>query len=51
MPKIQYKNKRTYSVCEILKREAGLVQVRYIPSGTRSWYKKEDFEKRFKQIK
>lgn len=51
MPKIQYKNKKTYTVCEILKREAGLVRVQYVPSGHRAWYKKEEFDKMFKQIK
>jgi hypothetical protein len=47
---VRYCNHRTEKIVYIVKREKGLVKVKYVTSGTTSWYTERDFLRRFERI-
>lgn len=51
MPKFYYQNKKTKRICLLITNYKNEVQVRYYPSGLRSWFKIEDFNRMFEKLK
>lgn len=49
-PCIVFRNRNTRRACRIIKREKTLVLVRYLKTGSKSWYGDADFTRLFEMV-